>query len=436
MAERKNINVLYGMTYWSMEFVFQKRMQIDLICDKKAMFFAEMPQLEFAGIPVVNVEYLAKNYSKQKVNIYICVGTNKRVVDSIVSDIKNAGLTDDIVDLFDENQVEAVRNIFKRRVEENSSWLENGNKKDDSYVVITNNEEYAKYQGILSNIQAVLGYVNEVRLAGANPLVDLRLGMGTVDSFWSFQGDKSNNGWDNFFRQPNPGDEIENIYAKSRVKYINKQYAPVSMLDWYRVLPTDDKTYAYWSRIVKENIHIREKLEKRIDTFEKKYFINQKVLGVAIRSEFRYGGEQGLELYKGHPIVGKVEEYIDAIERKISDWGCEKIFLLIDDREYHEKIKEHFGRKFISTGRPLPHFFKDGEPIKKGLPIDEKRNKVIFEELEDISQVEKTESYLIETYLLSRCSCLYCTPGSAQAFAYLLNDGQYDGVEVDNRGFY
>ncbi len=134
--------------------------------------------------------------------------------------------------------------------------------------------------------------------------------------------------------------------------------------------------------------------------------------------------------------MGKAEEYASIIEKKMNDWGYKKVFLMVDDREYHDIIKEHFGGAFISVERPLAHFFENGEPISNCLPLEEKNNDLIFNELKDVSSVEKTKSYLIETYLLSECSSLFCTPGSAQSFAYLLNGGRYRNIEVDYRGRY
>ena len=435
MHEEQKMIILYGMTRWSAQIVKMGLISADYICDKRAVILEGDLQLKLAGVPVINLEQLKNQCNNKKVIFYICVGTNKKAVKGITSDIERSGIDADIIDIFADKNNRLIKRICQYRIKSNSGWCGEGIE-DDKYVVVTNNEEYSRYQGLLSNIQAVIGYVYEARIAGYNPLVDLRLGKETLSSFWSFQGNKDSNGWDCYFTQPNSSDKLDDLYRKHRIRYVNKNYGSLFRLDWYDILPAEKETYEFWSGIIKENLHLRNELFARVESNRRELFGDEDVLGVAIRSEFRYGGENGLELYNGHPIVGKVEEYISGIEKRMHEWGYKKVFLMVDDREYHDRIKEYFGDAFISLGRPLARFFRDGKPVGEGLPLEGQNNDLMFEELNEVSSVEKTESYLIETYLLSMCDSLFCTPGSAQSLAYLLNDGGYKNIEVDYRGRY
>lgn len=75
------------------------------------------------------------------------------------------------------------------------------------------------------------------------------------------------------------------------------------------------------------------------------------------------------ELYNNHPKIAPCEKYIEIVEQKMKEWGgYDSIFLAIDDREYLEKFKRHFGEKCLWVNRRLKHFFKDDKPL------DEKEN--------------------------------------------------------------
>lgn len=49
---------------------------------------------------------------------------------------------------------------------------------------------------------------------------------------------------------------------------------------------------------------------------------------------------------------------------------------------------------------------------------------------------ERTEKYIVETYLLAQCQCLYSCIGGGAEFAFFLNGGKYDHVEVYDKGNY
>lgn len=46
------------------------------------------------------------------------------------------------------------------------------------------------------------------------------------------------------------------------------------------------------------------------------------------------------------------------------------------------------------------------------------------------------EKYILETYMLARCTSLYASRGGAVTFACFLNGGKYEHIEIYNEGFY
>ena len=124
------------------------------------------------------------------------------------------------------------------------------------------------------------------------------------------------------------------------------------------------------------------------------------------------------------------DEVIAEIGRLMSEWGYEYFFFACDDREYSDRIADYYGKQCIRMNRKLYHFFENGEPI----PFESLN--IITVEFENYTMQQKTEDYIVETYLLSKCDSLYTDGGSGLRYAYIVNGGMYKHFEMHETGLW
>lgn len=297
-------------------------------------------------------------------------------------------------------------------------------------VIATGENDYSDYMGLFSVVSAVLEQANEIRMAGYNPWIDIRHLVHNDNKLFKKEEFNDSNPWDVFFKQPDispiDGGEIK------RDRVLNKNYKANNGFNIYDALNTR-QAQEYWGTIIKDNLTLSDELQTEVDCLKKELFREERVLGVAIRTAYRFGGMQKKLIYDGHPVVGSCEEYIDLISEQLQKGGYHKFFLMIDDREYHSKLYRYFGNRMLSIDRRLAHYFDEGEPIcKNGRGWKED----LLQEREGYSEKQNMIDYLLEVYLLAECAGLYCTNGTGQIFSFLINDGRYDFFEIEDRGRY
>lgn len=326
------------------------------------------------------------------------------------------------------------RTFARFRVYEKTEPLTEKDQK--TYVIIKLNDEINEHQGLLSLTQEVLKAANEIRIAGFQPVVDFSDLVGKCMYFPRDEWLTGENPWDYFFKQPDKSDTLEKAYCSQHTRILRHSYGTMNNFGAYELFSSSPEQLRYWQKVVKRNLHLSDLIKSRVDSEKKKLFTgNEKVIGVSIRAGYRAGGLGGFQLlYDKHPVVRSCEEYIERTEKKMKLWGCTKVFLMIDDREYHTRFLEYFGKDLLYIDRPLARYFKDGKP--QADEIKDVFLPCVYEELDEITEKERAADYLAEVYLLSMCDSLYCSLGTGQAFSYLLNNGNYHYADVDDSGRY
>ncbi len=297
--------------------------------------------------------------------------------------------------------------------------------KDKTFFVITCS---TKEMGIYSVILYILPFLEYAIKRNYIPVIDLQK---NYMPLWQNEDKKgSENPWEYYYEQPVNQYTLEEVYQSKHVIVLVDGVFKVKRPDWNHMFPIDDrKELLRWNKVITSYIRLNKELTNRIEAEIKKLFEgSQKVLGIGIRAGLRAGMMRNEALYNNHPEQPTCEELIDIVNMKMKKWGCERIFVSSDDREYLNKFIAHFGQRCYYMERRLLHFFENDNPV-----YEADQRKIEFA---GSTVRERSEEYLSEVYILSQCDCLYSCIGGGAQFAYLLNGGKYEHVEVYNHGLY
>lgn len=323
---------------------------------------------------------------------------------------------------------EIVTKIKESDIYRRHTSICNGKKNGEKKFFLITSMLTGSQCGLYSTILVVASaYIDFAIKKGWIPVIDLRvLNMPMLQDEDKFG---TENPWEYYYKQPVVDISLEEVYQSKCVLDAWYWRKKVKILKWVTMFPTDEKTLQYWNNIITSYIRLNDDLEERIALERDRIFkSDNKVLGVGVRAGLRAGAMRSEELYNGHPKQPTCEELMDIVEEKMRLWGCDCIFLSCDDREYFNKFLLRWGEKCYYVERERMRYFEDDEPI-----LDEKKRLIEFE---NSTVREKNEKYIIETYLLAECNCCYSCHGGATTFAYFLNNGKYEHVEVYDGGLY
>lgn len=296
--------------------------------------------------------------------------------------------------------------------------------KNKKFIIL---KSYSKNWGIYSTVLLLLPFMERARQRNYIPIVDF-----SKQKLPLLQDEKRSrreNAWEYYYKQPEEETSLIEVYQSKNVRIVERYClnAPI----WAKSMPASEEELKRWNGVIKRNIHLSDELAKKVEAEKERIFGDvNKVLGVGIRAGFRYGMLKNDPLFDKHPKCATCEEYIAVAEQKMDEWNCDAIFLAIDDREYWEKFVKHFGTKCRYVDRKLHHYFNNDHAVES------------LEELyieyggRRIGTRKKNEEYVVETHILASCHALYAGVGSATVFAYFLNGGKYENIEVYNEGVY
>ncbi len=281
--------------------------------------------------------------------------------------------------------------------------------------------------GLYSTIfEIVIPYCQFALRRGWIPVVDLK------DMYMPLMQDEDKKGiensWEYYYEQPIRGYTLENLYQSRNVLEAKWWYRKVKGPQWKTMYPTSKKKMKYWHDFIQSYIRLNSNIENRIALERERIFKpGHKVLGVGIRAGLRAGAMRQEKLYNNHPKQPTCEELMDIVEDKMNQWGCDYIFLSCDDREYFNKFRTKWGDKCWFVDRKLLHYFENDVPV----PTEQ-----MYREFRDVTVRKRNEDYIVETYLLAQCNSCYSSHGGGATFAYFLNGGQYEYIEIYDGGVY
>ncbi len=244
---------------------------------------------------------------------------------------------------------------------------------------------------------------------------------------YMLEDNKSLNLWYRYFEKAQDFVSIEEVY-KSR----NVIISPINTTI-YRIGCNTKKgisEYCSKKRIELFNTYMKasDEICDKVETFFKKnVYSTDVIMGVTVRECYRYCGLKRNE-YLGHPKVLSFEEQIALNDKYMQEWGCNKIFLMTDDRECLEKYKDYYKDKLLYYERPLIRYFKnDTVVLEEDYMEAETKGLKISDMLID---------YMVEVEILARCNSVISSISSGLVAAIMRNDGKYQNMEILDLGAY
>lgn len=236
--------------------------------------------------------------------------------------------------------------------------------------------------------------------------------------------------WDLYFLQPNVKYDLESIYKSRNVSFFNGNHPisykhfspdiingniPLSKDDYhvikklYNIMPLNTSIVNY-----------AKDLQKTI--FPK----NEKILGISFRRAFeRLHHFNSILTPNGTHIVRMtLDQLIVKTQELLDELQYKYFFFTTDDRESLTIMQEKFKDKILYTERPISHQFENNKPI----PLD--RPDLVTDEFwkRDRDVYLRNKEYLSDIYLLSQCDSILSCGGTADLFAYIIKDGNYENI--------
>lgn len=297
--------------------------------------------------------------------------------------------------------------------------------KDKIFYIIKFNNSNA---GVFSMVFGVIHRIEYALRKNSKyiPIIDCRGTFG-FPNMQSMENAGKQNVWDNYFEQPKGYYSFDEVYQSKHVVYERKKTPGVKKIITYRSMPMPEKELYFWSDLFNRYIRPKAGLKERIECESTALLSDKKILGVSIRAGFRAGGMLKLPLFCHHPRGMSCDMVITEIARVMDEWGYDYFFLACDDREYSDRIAAYYADRCIRMNRRLAHYFENDEPVPSEMRLVE---------FEDYTMQKRTEDYIVECYVLSKCDSLYTDGGSGAEFAYITNRGKYKHFEIYKSGFW
>lgn len=277
------------------------------------------------------------------------------------------------------------------------------------YVIRPNSED--GIQGLMSLFIQTMRKIDYAKRKGYIPIVDFK---NYKTQYW----DGINNAWELFFEQPT-NISLEEIYQSKNVILSGASiWKRENMKLFKETIFFDKKIAEYCNKLILENINLNRDIINSIN-FEKKEINVDKCIGVYIR------GTDYIKLKPvGEYVQPSIDEMINKIKEFLKKYPDNNIFLVTEDNEYYEVLKDEFGEKIKTVSfdtfidrKKVDTFLSKTELLKKDL-------------------IERGKDYLIKEILLSECEYLISsiTCGSVAAFAF--NGNSYKDKFIFNKGKY
>lgn len=318
-----------------------------------------------------------------------------------------------------------IRNYRKPRLNA-AEYFSYGNENADKtfFVIFSPGNKDA---GLYSTLLFTVPYIEYAVRKKWIPIVDFKNSF--IPNIQDEEDKGKDNAWEYYFEKPCGDYSLDEVYRSKNVIQMLEHNTMTYSPNWFAPFPVPYLMRKHLAKVLKQyvrlNAHMSERLAREREKIFQKGF---KYLCMGIRAEFRAGMMLDRALYNGHPKVPSCEELIGLAEDRMAKWKCDKIFVTCEDREYLNKFVAHFGDRCVHMQRRLYHFFENDIPISTFADM--------YQEFAGSTMRERTEEYIIETYLMAECDCLYATKSGASTFAYYFNDGKYEHAEAYYEGVY
>ena len=275
--------------------------------------------------------------------------------------------------------------------------------------------------GLMGYYMAVLGNIRIAMERNWIPVVDLK---NYKNTYLTDEEVGLKNSWEYYFCQPGKT-TLEEAYKSKNVVLRNME-TPLEAEPrrfYYEVYLRKDMQLYYniVLDMMKFNAETMEKLDETyLKVFEPIAKEKEKVIGVVSRGTDLLG-------FPGHSIQPSTEELMQEKEKLMEKYSCRYIFLASDTDKAVRDFKEHFGEKHVLTNdcRRYDQCGINGENVLSEMHFVRKNDEYL-----------KGMEYLTTVWLLSRTDVLYGSLVGATVSAICLNRGEYEHVEIFDKGVY
>ena len=291
-------------------------------------------------------------------------------------------------------------------------------------VIGYENDKFSSNQGVLSTWQVFSKQIVYALQKGYVPVVDL------LNNYRPMLLDSYNKGkqnaWNLYFKQPQNDFSLESVLKSKRVIFGNKGISLSRDFSWSNLpLPMSDNSMG---QLLIQSCPFSDDINASVEKFVSRHFGNgDKVLGVSFRRAFErhHYFNSSLTPTGTHLVRATLESLMKRIDIILETKQFNRFFLSVDDREALDVMAEKYSDKCLFLNRPLPHHFNNGAPIPLG---DKAAVSVEFNKRKD-DVVLKGKEYLTEVGILAKCHGLLSAGGTADLYAYLLNNNKYEYLE-------
>ena len=224
------------------------------------------------------------------------------------------------------------------------------------------------------------------------------------------------NAWEYYWRQPDPGYTLEEVYQSRNVVLSRRWwYAPGN--PEYDVKKHQDRAVVQRFHALTEQIPLNEETWAFCQACRDKTFPSKgTILGVSMRN----GGHAEHSAYRapGHPIQPDREQLLDLVRRRKEEWGMDYVFLATEENANVEWFRAAFGDQLLVMDRERYngwHIYTKEDPN----PLYQAGKKHLT-----------ALNYLAEMELLAACDGLISSITSGVRYAIFRNGGRYSHLEL------
>jgi hypothetical protein len=191
--------------------------------------------------------------------------------------------------------------------------------------------------GFFSNVSYVINHLKIADNLGFIPVVDMQ----NFPNFYNelkpellplpVKGKK--NSWEYYFYSVSDY-KLEDVYQSKRVVLTNGKWPSKMTMS----ITFDSDLLGIFSEYAKVN----EVIQKSVDDFTEKHFVNNKVLGIQFRG-------QEMRTAAGHSFPPSVKQMLRKAREMIETYKLDKIFIVTEEQAYLDAFKREFGKMICYT---------------------------------------------------------------------------------------
>ena len=273
--------------------------------------------------------------------------------------------------------------------------------KNKLFYVIKIHEKNKEGGGLFSNLLFILNHLKFAENLNAIPVIDL-------ENFYNRYNQKqrifgTRNSWQYYF-EPVSNYNLNEVYQSQNVLVTNGFFSK-NMKKNYHL----DKNFI---RIFKKYIKIKKKFLIAANNFEKKNFLDKKVLGVHLRGTDR-------KTTANHPFPPTIGQMHHLINDAINKYKFNKIFLITDQAKYLKLFQKKYGN--------LLCFRKE--------TFRSNQSKIFDLKVRNNHRYEIGRDNIEEMLILSKLKYLICTTSNLSQTSCLISKNNMNFMEVQENGW-